>query len=152
MSQDGLDPPLEMDTLPIHPSSTGKSPAPNKLAQRDYAVGICLLLSVVFLWTASNFVTQVQSFEPSLLRTVTTRVLEIRTCSLEDMRNLSCLYRLFFDARNILAHATQHHLPHNELVFTVPSTVSNKGLCSTVSWGLRPTGRNKVSECPYRFV
>jgi solute carrier family 35 protein F5 len=102
MSQDGLDPPLEMDTLPIHPSSTGKSPAPNKLAQRDYAVGICLLLSVVFLWTASNFVTQVQSFEPSLLRTVTTRVLEIRTCSLGDMRNLSCLYRLFFDVRNTL--------------------------------------------------
>ena len=100
MSQDGLDPPLEMDTLPIHPSSTGKSPAPNKLAQRDYAVGICLLLSVVFLWTASNFVTQVQSFEPSLLHTVTTRVLEIRTCSLGDMRNLSCLYRLFFDVRN----------------------------------------------------
>ncbi|KAI0257600.1 hypothetical protein BJV78DRAFT_1293586 [Lactifluus subvellereus] len=47
-----------MDTLPVHPSSTGKSPAPHELARRDYAVGICLLLLVVFLWTTSNFVTQ----------------------------------------------------------------------------------------------
>ncbi|TFK57159.1 vacuolar membrane protein [Heliocybe sulcata] len=30
----------------------------SKLAKRDYAIGICLLLVVVFLWTSSNFVTQ----------------------------------------------------------------------------------------------
>ncbi|KAI0068388.1 hypothetical protein BV25DRAFT_1793900 [Artomyces pyxidatus] len=36
--------------------SRGKSPAP--LARSDYAVGIGLLLIVVFLWTSSNFVTQ----------------------------------------------------------------------------------------------
>ena len=33
---------------------------PRKLAQRDYAVGVCLLLLVVYLWTASNFVTEVR--------------------------------------------------------------------------------------------
>jgi hypothetical protein len=59
MSEHSLDPPLEMDTLPIHPPSTGKSFTSHKLARSDYAVGICLLLLVVFLWTASNFVTQV---------------------------------------------------------------------------------------------
>lgn len=29
------------------------------LAKKDYAIGICLLLVVVCLWTSSNFVTQV---------------------------------------------------------------------------------------------
>lgn len=40
----------------------GKAPATRSLTQRarrDYIVGICILLVVVFLWTASNFVTQV---------------------------------------------------------------------------------------------
>ena len=60
MSEHPLDPPLEMEPLPVQPSATGKSPAPRKLAQRDYAVGVCLLLLVVFLWTASNFVTEVR--------------------------------------------------------------------------------------------
>lgn len=32
---------------------------PRKLKKRDYAIGIGLLLIVVFLWTLSNFVTQV---------------------------------------------------------------------------------------------
>jgi hypothetical protein len=59
MSEHSLDPPLEMDNLPIHPPSTGKSSASHNLARSNYAVGICLLLLVVFLWTASNFVTQV---------------------------------------------------------------------------------------------
>lgn len=27
--------------------------------RKDYVIGICLLLVVVFLWTSSNFVTQV---------------------------------------------------------------------------------------------
>ncbi|KAF8507143.1 hypothetical protein F5888DRAFT_1603171 [Russula emetica] len=36
----------------------GKSHVSQKLARRDYAIGICLLLLVVFLWTTSNFVTQ----------------------------------------------------------------------------------------------
>ena len=60
MSEHPLDPPLEMEPLPVQPSATGKSPTPRKLAQRDYAVGVCLLLLVVFLWTASNFVTEVR--------------------------------------------------------------------------------------------
>ena len=60
MSEHPLDPPLEMEPLPVQPSATGKSPAPRKRAQRDYAVGVCLLLLVVFLWTASNFVTEVR--------------------------------------------------------------------------------------------
>lgn len=32
-------------------------PSPT-LKKRDYAIGICLLLVVVFLWTSSNFITQ----------------------------------------------------------------------------------------------
>ena len=55
-----LGPPLEMEPLPVQPSATGKHPMPRKLAQRDYAVGVCLLLLVVYLWTASNFVTEVR--------------------------------------------------------------------------------------------
>jgi solute carrier family 35 protein F5 len=35
---------------------------------RDYAVGIGLLLIVVFLWTSSNFVTQVRSMTLSMKR------------------------------------------------------------------------------------
>lgn len=38
-----------------------KSPGPNKgpLNRKDYVIGLVFLLLVVFLWTASNFVTQV---------------------------------------------------------------------------------------------
>jgi len=60
MSERLRDPPLEMESLPAQPSATGKHPASPKLARRDYAVGVCLLLLVVFLWTASNFVTEVR--------------------------------------------------------------------------------------------
>lgn len=35
------------------------------LEQRDYVLGILLLLAVVFLWTASNFVTQVGTIQRS---------------------------------------------------------------------------------------
>lgn len=38
----------------------GKAPDyPSKRKRREYTIGIGLLLCVVFLWTASNFVTQV---------------------------------------------------------------------------------------------
>ncbi|KAN0125193.1 hypothetical protein V8E52_001745 [Russula decolorans] len=47
-----------MDSLPVHSPVIGKSHVSDKLARRDYAIGICLLLLVVFLWTTSNFVTQ----------------------------------------------------------------------------------------------
>jgi len=53
-------PALEMDSLPAQYPVIGKSHVSHKLAQRDYAIGICLLLLVVFLWTTSNFVTQVR--------------------------------------------------------------------------------------------
>jgi hypothetical protein len=61
MSELDCDPPLEMDSLPTTslPAGEGKSPASSKQAWSDYTVGICLLLLVVFLWTGSNFVTQV---------------------------------------------------------------------------------------------
>lgn len=42
----------------------GKAPASTTgltRDRRDYLVGICILLVVVFLWTASNFVTQVRT-------------------------------------------------------------------------------------------
>lgn len=69
-SASDLDLAIEMDTL-AHVSSThqssgshGKSPALEAATtpsnKRDYAVGVVLLLIVVFLWTASNFVTQVR--------------------------------------------------------------------------------------------
>ncbi len=61
MSERGhLYPPLEMDSLPVPYPAIGKPHEPHKLARRDYAIGICLLLLVVFLWTTSNFVTQVR--------------------------------------------------------------------------------------------
>lgn len=41
--------------------SRGKSQSRTRPESRtDYAIGICLLLVVVFLWTTSNFVTQVR--------------------------------------------------------------------------------------------
>jgi solute carrier family 35, member F5 len=55
-----LYPPLEMDPPPAQSPMIGKSHMLHKLARRDYAIGICLLLLVVFLWTTSNFVTQVR--------------------------------------------------------------------------------------------
>jgi hypothetical protein len=62
MSEHRLDTPIEMDSLPAQPLATGKSVASREpaLSRRDYIVGICLLLLVVFLWTTSNFVTQVR--------------------------------------------------------------------------------------------
>lgn len=61
MSDVDIDPLHEMDSLAANPSPPGKgvSPASRRLAWSDYTVGICLLLLVVFLWTGSNFVTQV---------------------------------------------------------------------------------------------
>jgi hypothetical protein len=60
---------LEMDTLtaaPARPASTlsEKTLSRMSLARKDYLIGIALLLVVVFLWTSSNFVTQVR-FEDS---------------------------------------------------------------------------------------
>lgn len=60
MSERHLEPPLEMDPLPAQSPAIGKSHTSHKIARRNYAVGICLLLLVVFLWTTSNFVTQVR--------------------------------------------------------------------------------------------
>lgn len=64
----------EMDTIPhdqLEGDLSDRTPLkPRKLAQdlsnRDYAIGIVLLLCVVLLWTASNFVTQVSL--PTLLQ------------------------------------------------------------------------------------
>ncbi|KAI9457732.1 hypothetical protein F5148DRAFT_1221968 [Russula earlei] len=58
MPEPHLDQPIEMDSLPAEARETGKSLDSQKHARRDYAVGICLLLLVVLLWTTSNFVTQ----------------------------------------------------------------------------------------------
>jgi hypothetical protein len=94
MPEHCLDLTIEMDSLPVQPSATGKSPVSHKpaLSRRDYIVGICLLLLVVFLWTTSNFVTQVrlecQSHHWSVQFTI--RMLSLRICSSEDTENLSC--------------------------------------------------------------
>ena len=55
-----------MDTAPpattYRERSRGKSRSRTRLESKtDYAIGICLLLVVVLLWTTSNFVTQVGS-------------------------------------------------------------------------------------------
>jgi hypothetical protein len=42
------------DKIPVPPSAAA-------LNKRDYAIGILLLLSVVVLWTSSNFITQVST-------------------------------------------------------------------------------------------
>ncbi|KZT30506.1 hypothetical protein NEOLEDRAFT_1053087 [Neolentinus lepideus HHB14362 ss-1] len=47
---------MDESLLPEGPSPKGG--AVSTLAKKDYAIGICLLLVVVFLWTCSNFVTQ----------------------------------------------------------------------------------------------
>jgi hypothetical protein len=64
MSESGhlYPPPLEMESLPAQSPVIGKPHVSDKLARRDYAIGICLLLLVVFLWTTSNFVTQVRLY------------------------------------------------------------------------------------------
>jgi hypothetical protein len=52
---------VEMDFLPI--SSSDSPPISRRKSvslSKDYAIGIILLLVVVILWTASNFVTQVK--------------------------------------------------------------------------------------------
>ena len=135
MSEHHLEPPLEMDSLPAQPSATGKSPASHKLSRRDYAVGICLLLLVVFLWTTSNFVTEVRLRSHHRSVQCTTRMIAPRTCTTGDTVNLSCLCRPILDARPWLAHcrALQHHVPHNEHVFAVPPTIPNKELHSKTS-------------------
>jgi hypothetical protein len=99
MSEHHLEPPLEMDSLPAQPSATGKSPASHKLSRRDYAVGICLLLLVVFLWTTSNFVTEVRLRSHRRSVQCTSRMIAPRTCTTGDTVNLSCLCRPILDAR-----------------------------------------------------
>jgi len=123
MSESGhLYPPLEMDSLPAQsPVMIGKSHVSQKLARRDYAIGICLLLLVVFLWTTSNFVTQdifVGGYEKPFLSVPS---------------YLRCPSWLAH------CHTTQHHVSHNKHIFAIPSTVPNKELYSTtISWWLQP--------------
>jgi len=103
MPEHCLDLPIEMDPLPVQPPATGKSPASHKpaLSRRDYIVGICLLLVVVFLWTTSNFVTQVrlecQSHHWSVQFTI--RMLAPRICSSGDTGNLFCWCYPILDSR-----------------------------------------------------
>ncbi|KAF8140142.1 hypothetical protein EV363DRAFT_330652 [Boletus edulis] len=47
-----------MSAVPGHDEQRRSASRPSKLTTSDYAIGICLLLVVVFLWTSSNFVTQ----------------------------------------------------------------------------------------------
>ena len=102
MPENHLNLPIEMDSLSVQPSATVK-PASHKLAlsRRDYIVGICLLLLVVFLWTTSNFVTQVrlesQSHHWSVQFTIC--MLAPRICSSGDTGNLSCLCHPILDSR-----------------------------------------------------
>ena len=100
MPEHHLDLPIEMDSLSVQPSATGKFPTSHKpaLSRRDYVVGICLLLLVVFLWTTSNFVTQVrlESHHWSVQFTIST--LAPRICSSGDSGNLSCPYHPILDS------------------------------------------------------
>lgn len=57
------------------------------LKKRDYAIGIVLLLCVVVLWTASNFITQVCLSFPTYLCSSDQC---LRTYSRMDSRNPSC--------------------------------------------------------------
>src|SRR5579863_5966346 len=101
MPEHHLDSLIEMDSLPAQPSATGKAPAYRKpaLGRRDYVVGIILLLLVVFLWTTSNFVTQVRLAIHHWSVQLTIRVLVPRTCSSGGTGNLSCPCRPIIDSR-----------------------------------------------------
>ncbi|KAG8219904.1 ribosome biogenesis protein SLX9-domain-containing protein [Butyriboletus roseoflavus] len=50
----------------------GQGRVPQRLITSDYALGTCLLLVVVLLWTSSNFVTQVDTPQLSIIRPSTT--------------------------------------------------------------------------------
>lgn len=82
-----------MDTFPQapawrHEQSRSQSVAPRVLRKGDYLIGISLLLVVVFLWTSSNFITQVSN----QLGLVEFFVNELagRIYSRKDTRNPSC--------------------------------------------------------------
>lgn len=111
MSERHLDPPLEMDSLPVQSPVTGKFQGFYKLARREYAIGICLLLLVVFLWTASNFVTQVRLCNhhwPQL----SYLMLATRTYSSVDTGSLSCLCHLIFNACCASLTITRHSITY----------------------------------------
>jgi solute carrier family 35 protein F5 len=114
MSESGhLYPPVEMDSLPAESPVIGKSHVSHKLARRDYAIGICLLLLVVFLWTASNFVTQVRlDHHWSLQVLIIIAVLASRTYLSEDTGNLSCLCHSIFDARRGSLTVVRHSITY----------------------------------------
>ena len=111
-----LDLPIEMDSLPAESPVIGKPRVSHKLARRDYAIGICLLLLVVFLWTTSNFVTQVRLYTTVGLQVylIIIPALAFRTCSSEDTRSLSCLCHpiAIFDARRGLLTVIRHSITY----------------------------------------
>jgi solute carrier family 35 protein F5 len=81
---------VEMDFLPI--SSSDSPPISRRKSvslSKDYAIGIILLLVVVILWTASNFVTQVSDFVGSALVEVAQPIV-FRNCLKGDLRNRFC--------------------------------------------------------------
>lgn len=55
---------IEMTMSEGQPSDGAKSLS--TLKKQDYLLGIGLLLVVVFLWTSSNFITQVRAYRPVL--------------------------------------------------------------------------------------
>jgi solute carrier family 35 protein F5 len=87
---------IQMDTLDATPSQDGSfirptSPARQHHGVTNYVVGILLLLVVVFLWTASNFVTQVRMTIPLEVRRLELTNMHLqRLFSREDTKNLSC--------------------------------------------------------------
>lgn len=96
---------VEMDTLtPTHergPIRVGvlqaNSVARARLDKKNYTLGIVLLLVVVFLWTSSNFVTQVSGyflFPPITLASISPRTFlrvdtRSRSCSFQSSRSVS---------------------------------------------------------------
>lgn len=59
------------------------------LKRSEYIVGICLLLVVVFLWTSSNFITQVCA-NFSFVLCMNTEIGAARICLRAVMRNHFC--------------------------------------------------------------
>lgn len=129
---------IEMNVLstPLSHSrsiSQGKSISELSPGKRDYVVGIGLLLVVVFLWTASNFVTQVCE-HPYCLE-VELSVRTFRICLTEGTKSRSCTSSRYFRPAVSLStgYVHQSYLSKYKRVFAVSPSILNTNALGPIS-------------------
>lgn len=114
--------------------------------RRNYVIGIGLLLVVVFLWTSSNFLTQVCK----LIEIVTLKQANIsytRAYMTKDTKNHSCMMSL--SCARLSAHMSpQDHLSEHQHICIVSITflypkVHKEGLQKLCN------ATRQVSKCPH---